>query len=113
MEDLTIGSRRTFSNYDKIFTIRAILVDSGVSLDWIWGTKINAESRERIIDSRTHVLNRVELLGDINIQDANLELTDAVILGFTLDDRVMQVPLDKYAEVLAQIEGFQKIKDSL
>ena len=110
-----VGETRIFSNYDKVFSIRHILLspEPRITLQWTWTTKIDPRTKERVTDTRIHTFYRIEVLGDVNIEDADLTKDDIVLLGFGLDNRLMHLPIDKYNEVFEQIEGFNKIKESL
>ena len=109
-----VGENRNFEFDKRLFSIRSIIFPNpDIILKWTWGTRVDPKTQKRVTEEKNHTFYRIELLGTINIPDASLTIKDVIVLGFSLDSRIMVIPKDTYKEVFAQIAGFQKIKDSL
>ena len=109
-----VGDKRTFEFDKREFSIRAIVFPSpDITMNWTWTTRVDPKTKKRIVETRIHTFYRIELLGAIGIKDDDLTLRNSVLLGFSLDGRLMVIPIDTYKTVFAQINGFNKIKAQL
>ena len=109
--DLKVGQRRNFSFSDKVYRIREILENPGISMWWTWTTGICPHCKKNIERKIKHDFYRIEILGNDAKEDKDLAIKDIVLMGDTMDKRRMVIPIDDqaFSETLEKSKKFKKI----
>jgi len=90
------------------YVIREILKDPKVSMWWKQDRGTCPHCKRQIEVTTKHDLHTIEILGKKGIEDEKLERKDMALLGFSLDDRTLLLPEDKYDEVFQKSTKFGK-----
>jgi len=106
--ELTVGETRTFSFSNTEFTVREVIENPQIRLTWVWTDTICPHCKERINREIQHDIYYIEILGESATTSENLQLSQLVVLGHTKDNRLMQLPQDKYQEVFQLSKTFRR-----
>ncbi len=102
-----VGDKRTFSFSDSKFEIKEILELPNIQMRWTWNTSICPHCKRKIEYSTIHIFFKIEILVDETKEEGSITLDDLVILGHSVDNKIMQLTKDKYVEVLNKSEKFK------
>lgn len=104
-----VGDIRTFNKYEGQYVIREVLDDPRMTMEWTWVDAICPNCNHRVDRTVTHNFYRIEILARQNIEDANVKEADILMLGHTLDNKLMFLTIDKIREALKQSKKFNAL----
>jgi len=110
-----VGDKRRFSFSDKEYIIKEILDNPNISMWWTWTSGICPHCKRRIERTIQHKFYRIEILADATKKDNEITIKDIQILGDTLDNRRMLIPIDDKAfkQALLLSKKFKKFAEVL
>jgi hypothetical protein len=103
------GDIRNFYFAEGTHIIQEIIEPINVKMNWIWDTGICPHCKERITKTTIHTLSKIEILLNINKDISIANLNDLLILGHSLDNRILLVDKSNYKEILQQSKKFNHL----
>lgn len=109
MNEKTVGDKRKFQFSNKDYEIREIIENPNnkISLVWRWEDSICPHCKHRQTKETNHLFYRIEVLCPYNEEVTRENL---ILLGYTIDNRLMMLPIEKYDEVLSYSKGYENLK---
>jgi len=108
-----VGECRTFTNDDRFFKIREVIVNPEIDMSWVWSTGVDPKTKKRFLKETNHTFYRIEVLGDDRLSDDELTNEDITLLGYTLDGRLMMLTIDMYDEVFLKSKTFKQLSKAV
>jgi hypothetical protein len=100
-----IGDTRKFTFDNRTFIIEEILEPISFKMDWLWNTGSCPFCKEKLDRIITHEFYRIEILLASEIGENKATLKDIIILGNTIDSRLMLVQEDKYIKKVLKLSN--------
>lgn len=104
-----VGGERKFTFSENLYKVREILETQNIQFPWEWSSGVCPHCKKKITRTINHIINRIEILGIDNLKDNELKENDIIVLGFTLDNRTMLIPKEKYKEILNKTTKFKNL----
>lgn len=112
---LKLYEKRTFSFSKEPYEIQEISDEPNICMSWIWTTSICPHCKKKIERTTQHKFSKIEILVKCKLVNNEYKTkehimeNDIVIMGFTLDNKYMQIPkdVDAYKETLSKSQKFK------
>lgn len=109
--EATVGEQRKFTFSIYQYTVREILENTSIHFFWSTDRGICPHCKNKLVLDSEHVIYYVEILGREGVTDKDLTRnTDTlVIIGHSLDKRILHLSEDKLDEVFALSKKFRHL----
>jgi hypothetical protein len=107
-QEIQVGFLRDFSfKPNKQFEVKEIIQNPNIEMEWNWKNSLCPHCNKMIVNTIKHKFNKIEILTDIKVTEADLKQEDIVVLGFTEDKKCMLLTREKINEVFSKSEKFK------
>lgn len=105
--ELQVGNKRSFSFSKDEYEILEILDNPNIYMWWTWNSGVCPHCKMKIDREVQHQFYRIEILANKEIKTKD----DIIIMGHTLDNRYMQIPVNDPAfnEVLIKSNKYKHL----
>lgn len=109
--ELQVGDKRKFSFKEENYVIKEILDNPNISMNWTWKTGVCPHCKKKIEYSINHKFYKIEILVKDGV--TNPIRDDILIMGHTLDNKYMYIPIEEqtYNLALDKSVNFKEFKE--
>jgi len=96
---------RKFTFSDKVFIIKEILEHINFKMNWTWNTGCCSFCKNKLEKTITHIFYRIEILICSDVDETKATLNNIIIIGNTIDNRLMQIKEEKYIKEILSLSN--------